>query len=251
MSETPRERHAKLQWIGDTQVEIEGVRIEFNWDFLGRPNDQRLLLLKHPDFIKEYMEVLGGRDFRRVLELGVFDGGSCILFTHLFNAERLVALDLIEGSPRFDKARAEHPIGKRIGVHYATSQDDDAKLTAILRQEFDAPPDLIIDDASHFLEESTRSFELLFPRLAPGGWYVLEDWSWAHFPLAIGWHDKHSLATLMFRLLLAWVSRPDIIADVVVKRHMVFIRKGDKAPVEKHMSLDGIVAMHGRVLKPF
>lgn len=251
MSETSRDRYEKLEWIGDRQLEIEGVRIEFNWDFLGQPNDQRLLLLKHPDFIKEYMQVLGDRSYKRVLELGIFEGGSCVLFTHLFGAERLVALDLIGDSSSFDKARVKSPINNRMGIHYSTSQDDEAKLTAILEKEFDGPPDLIIDDASHFLEESTRSFEILFPRLAPGGWYVLEDWSWAHFPLSDVWPNKNSLATLVFRLLLAWVARPDIIAEVIVKRHIIFIRKGDKAPVERELSLDAMIVLHGRVMKPF
>jgi cephalosporin hydroxylase len=248
---TARDRYAQLKWIGDKEVEIEGVPIEFSWDFLGRPDDRRLMVLKHPDFIKDYMEVIGGRSYRNILELGIFDGGSCILFAHLFGAKRLAALDMIDKSPRFDGFRAKSPIGPRIGVHYSTSQDDEAKLTRILETEFDGPPDLIIDDASHYLDESTRSFEILFARLAPGGWYVLEDWSWAHFPLGSVWPDKDSLAHLTFRLLLAWVARPDIIANVVVKRHMMFIQKAAGASVEKHMSLDGIIAMHGRMMKPF
>jgi hypothetical protein len=36
----------------------------------------------------------------------------------------------------------------------------------------------VIDDGSHLLEETTRSFGTLFPRLRPGGLYVLEDWNW-------------------------------------------------------------------------
>lgn len=249
--DTLRTRHDNLVWTSPTTVLVDGVSIEFDDDFEATPHDGRLIVLKHPDFLKEYVSVLGDRLYPRVLELGVFDGGSCILFSHLFGVERLSALDLIHGSPRFDAYRAAAPFRDRIRAHYETSQDDKAALEAILSEDFDAPPDLIIDDASHFLPESTRSFEILFPRLAPGGWYVLEDWSWAHFPIQLVWHDQPSLAHLLFRLQIAWISRPDLIADIVVRRHMAFIRKHPDAPVGGELSLDDICNMRGRTLQPF
>jgi len=42
--------------------------------------------------------------------------------------------------------------------------------------------DLVIDDASHFLFETRESFRFLFPRLRPGGIYIIADWGWAHWP---------------------------------------------------------------------
>ena len=38
------------------------------------------------------------------------------------------------------------------------------------------PLDLVIDDASHLYGPTMASFEVLFPRLRPGGLYVIEDW---------------------------------------------------------------------------
>ena len=38
----------------------------------------------------------------------------------------------------------------------------------------------MIDDASHLLAESRSSFESLFPRLRPGGLYIIEDWNAGH-----------------------------------------------------------------------
>ena len=35
----------------------------------------------------------------------------------------------------------------------------------------------MIDDASHLYNETSASFNVLFPRLRPGGLYVIEDWS--------------------------------------------------------------------------
>lgn len=249
--DTMRTRHARLPWTSDRHVEIGGVQLEFNWDFSGRPMENRLMVLKHPDFLEEYMSVIGDRLYPRVLELGVFDGGSCFLFTELLGADRLVAVDIIGGSPRFDEFRAASPMGERISVHYGVSQDDEGALTRIVDSEFDAPLDLVIDDASHWLQESTRSFEILFPRLAPGGWYVLEDWSWAHFHNSFIWPDKHSLAVMTMKLLFAWVAHPEIISDVVVKRHTMFVRKAMTAPVGGTLSLDALCEMNGRELRPF
>lgn len=36
-------------------------------------------------------------------------------------------------------------------------------------------PDVIIDDASHVFENSIRTFNALFPKLKPGGVYLIED----------------------------------------------------------------------------
>ena len=40
--------------------------------------------------------------------------------------------------------------------------------------------DLVVDDASHYLDPTRASFDVLFPRLRPGGLYVIEDWTIPH-----------------------------------------------------------------------
>ena len=39
----------------------------------------------------------------------------------------------------------------------------------------------MIDDASHLYAQTKASFETLFPRVRPGGLYVIEDWAWFHW----------------------------------------------------------------------
>ena len=54
-------------------------------------------------------------------------------------------------------------------------------MRGIVDEEFDgAPLDLVIDDASHRLEPTRASFDMLFPRLRPGGLYIIEDWNCDH-----------------------------------------------------------------------
>jgi len=60
-------------------------------------------------------------------------------------------------------------------------QADRDRVGAIMDEEFPGGPlDLVIDDASHLLAESRLSFESLFPRLRPGGLFVIEDWNGKH-----------------------------------------------------------------------
>jgi hypothetical protein len=49
-----------------------------------------------------------------------------------------------------------------------------------------AAPDIIIDDASHVCDLTLKSFEILFPILNPGGWYVIEDIEGSYFD---GWSN--------------------------------------------------------------
>ena len=54
-------------------------------------------------------------------------------------------------------------------------------LASIVAKEFEGEPiDLVIDDASHLLEPTRASFEVLFPRLRTDGLFVIEDWAWEH-----------------------------------------------------------------------
>jgi hypothetical protein len=68
-----------------------------------------------------------------------------------------------------------------VATYYGVDQADTQKLAEILDREYQGEPlDLVVDDASHLVVETRRSFNFLFPHLAPGGAYVIEDWSWAH-----------------------------------------------------------------------
>src|SRR5712664_719465 len=60
---------------------------------------------------------------------------------------------------------------------YICDQRDRAGLHAVL-EELGEPPNIIIDDGCHASEHQQMSFFTLFPRLAPGGIYVIEDLRW-------------------------------------------------------------------------
>jgi hypothetical protein len=87
---------------------------------------------------------------------------------------------------------------------------------------------MVVDDASHRYEQSRTSFGALFPLLAPGGYYIIEDWGWAHgaayqsadAPLA---HEP-ALTNLIFEILTLEAST-SLIAEVRVTRPMVTIKR--------------------------
>ena len=71
--------------------------------------------------------------------------------------------------------------GAIVRPFYGVDQSDRVRLTEIVDAEFDGELlDLVLDDASHEYLPTRTSFEVLFPRLRPGGVFVIEDWTTDH-----------------------------------------------------------------------
>lgn len=100
----------------------------------------------------------------RVCELGVWRGGSLGMWQALFPEGLIAGVD--------HDPDATWPPGT---ARVVASQDDEA-LPAMLRETSPGGFDLIVDDASHDGNLTRRSWELLWPLVAPGGFYVVEDW---------------------------------------------------------------------------
>jgi hypothetical protein len=96
----------------------------------------------------------------RVLELGVESGESLRIWQSLFPLGEITGVDIHAGS--------RWPQGT---VKVISAQDDPE-----LPQKLSGLYSLIVDDASHNGIATRKSFELLWPLVAPGGYYVIEDW---------------------------------------------------------------------------
>lgn len=99
----------------------------------------------------------------RVCEIGVYLGGSLQLWQRLFPKGLVVGVD--------HDGDAHWPDGT---VRVVADQTDIALPLVLSR--ISGVYDLIIDDASHDGAKSRQTFELLWPLVTPGGYYVLEDW---------------------------------------------------------------------------
>lgn len=105
----------------------------------------------------------------KLLELGVYKGGSLLLWRDYFPSGVIVGLDL-------NPVDIPDETG-RIRI-YQGQQQDTALLDWIAKENAPSGFDIIIDDCSHIGELTRISFWHLFDNhLKPGGLYVIEDWS--------------------------------------------------------------------------
>jgi Methyltransferase domain len=108
-----------------------------------------------------------------MLEIGVYRGGSLATWKELFPKAKIYALDINPECAQYaDRSRVKITIG---------SQNDPVALEEWTKQVSD-PIDVIIDDGSHVMEHLKTSFMHLFPKLRPGGIYVLEDLGTCYMP---------------------------------------------------------------------
>jgi predicted O-methyltransferase YrrM len=139
-------------------------------------------ILKDRVMVEEYLDIVQPFRGDNVVELGIASGGSVALTALVAPPRKLVAIDLDPDRVQpLDELIAERGFGERVRLYYGVDQGDRARLAKIVEDEFgDEPLGLVIDDASHLLPETRASFETLFPRLRPGGLFVIEDWNHEH-----------------------------------------------------------------------
>ena len=155
--------------------------VEFRCRF-GASHDRLFSIRKDRAGIEAYLEIVQRFRDDNFVEFGIASGGSVALTALLAPPRKLVAFDLApERVGALDLLVTERGLDERIRLHYGVDQANQERLAAILEDEFgDEPLGLVIDDASHHLAETRASFEVLFPRLRPGGLFVIEDWNHQH-----------------------------------------------------------------------
>jgi cephalosporin hydroxylase len=236
-----------IEWLGTTEFEVAGVRfLTAQGNYSLRTDAERIVILKNRQDLEQYAAVLAPERPRNMLEFGIFQGGSPALFTAWLELERFIGIDICEPVPAFDAFCAQHAQGQRIRNYYRTSQTDELALAQIVRAEFGTQGiDAIVDDASHAYRATTRTFELAFPYLKPGGLYVIEDWGWAHWPGSTFYRGKTSLSKLIMELTMTCASRSDLISEVRIFPSFAFIRKSPQAPQLSTLNLHELYRKRG------
>lgn len=190
---TPAPGIGRVTWLGsearhDTAVHGgEAIRfrvgdVEFDGSHGQGSSPGRFLVRKHRPLVEAYLSALTAVQNPNVVEVGLADGGSLALAVLATEPHRHVGLEL---DPHrlgaLDELIARCGAGDRFRTHFGVDQADRRRVAEIVDAEFgDAPLDVVIDDASHLLEPTRATFEVLFPRLRPGGVYLIEDWNWDH-----------------------------------------------------------------------
>lgn len=155
-----------------------------------------------------------------VLELGVENGESLRMWQALFPLGTVVGVD-----------HSEHAIWPPGTKKIISAQDNPALPDAVrvITREID----LIVDDASHHGIATRNSFDLLWPMVRPGGFYVVEDWQVALCGDNRSGRGAEAWGPSMLKTaewFLRLLDSRDAEVDTIVYRYgMVIIHKSDKA----------------------
>ena len=130
---------------------------------------------------------------------------------------------------------------------YGVNQAAGDAMGPILRENFgSAPLDLVVDDASHELDLTRQSFNMLFPLLRPGGLYIIEDWGWGHLRFARERRGP-SLAKLVLHLVLSLPYADDLIDEINVNKYWALVRRGH-ASIPQPFDIADQISDRGRQL---
>jgi hypothetical protein len=226
----------RLTWLpdrtllGDLVFRLEQSRSD-SWEL----GDECFGFYKDRRLVEELDRFWSATDFRprRMLEIGIWDGGSTAFWYEHLRPERLVAIDLRdrEDSPYFRRYVTANGLGGRVLTRWRTDQADRAALHEIVERDLDGQLDLVIDDGSHLNAPTRASFEALFPLLPPGGLYVIEDWAWEHWPEFQDpghfWAGEEGLTALVCDLAAATGSSRTLCRSLRVYQGFVVVERGD------------------------
>jgi predicted O-methyltransferase YrrM len=222
-------------FFGGSTIHVDGV--DFVSEY-GGSTAERFCILKTTEQLEFYVQLCKRFEGGAVVELGIAAGGSAALLALLAHPRKLVALELdptpVAGLRELIERRG---LGESVRPIYGVDQADGERLIEIVRDEFaGAPLDLVIDDASHLLAETTSSFETLFPALRPGGIYMIEDWNSAHLIAdQLGQRTTERdglpmpLSPLLMELLLVRASSGDVIREIQIGNLWATIERGSAA----------------------
>jgi predicted O-methyltransferase YrrM len=244
----------------DDLITFGGVELISGYEHASTP--ERFVIVKQPPHRDAFIEMCRSVRGGRLVELGIAEGGSTVLAALAAEPSAMVAVD-IEPEPlaALEEFIAARGLGARVHTRYGIDQGDRDHLTRAVDEAIGtAPLDLVVDDASHALDPTRTSFEVLFPRLAPGGLYAIEDWNadlafrealMEHYStasteeraeLARSVRDaatssptparlaRRPLLDLAIELVLARArGAEDAIAEVVVNRYWLMVRRGPAA----------------------
>ena len=129
------------------------------------------------DYLRHYEKWLASwRDQEiNIIEIGVDKGQSLGTWLSFFPRARIIGVDI---NPECSKYA-----GDRVSIEIG-SQDDPGFLHKICTKY---PPSIIIDDGSHQAHHIIYTFEQLFPKLAAGGVYIIEDMAFHYGSVAKNW----------------------------------------------------------------
>lgn len=225
-------------WINDERCTLDGVEFFLATDtetlHKSQSTQDKFLLGKHRTMVEDMVAMRDNENIKRIVDIGIFKGGSMALYALLFTPTKLVGIEhTVKPEEPLERFIRQRGLQDNVRSYYGTSQADSDRVKKIVSAEFgDEALDLVVDDASHQYNETRASFEILFPMLRPGGLYIVEDWGWAHWQGDI-WQKSQvfpnhipSLTNLLIEICMLCASRPDLVANVQIVPSVIKVRRG-------------------------
>lgn len=145
---------------------LEELGVKYNTDKAGMYK-RRGNFVKGHDYLKYYelfLSTLKDDNFTLV-ELGCYTGASLKMWKEYFENAHIIGVDLNEKLVSLEEDRISFICSD------AAAQDLPQKLLQCASSNIMC----ILDDCSHAWGDQRRSFEMLFPLLKSGGYYIIED----------------------------------------------------------------------------
>jgi predicted O-methyltransferase YrrM len=236
-----------LNWSSDVSFTLGATAFRLA-TFAARPSEpDRFALAKPKWMLQEYLDLAPEFTGGRIVELGIAEGGSTAFFAELLQPSMLLAMEIVDQpNPALAEFIATRGYDATVHTAYGIDQADRSRVEAHLHAHFGAGPlDLVVDDASHLLQPTLASFAVLFPRLRPGGVFILEDWSHDHTWERVVRSDpgqfdpdvvarfegmpaeQRDLSRLLLDLTLTVGYMPDVVSEIRVRNGFAMVRRGD------------------------
>jgi Methyltransferase domain len=223
-----RRRGLRMPACGSMRVDDIELRI-FTGTQLPESTDHLIHIHKPLDFLLRLDDMAVRLAPQRMVEIGIFHGGSAIYWHQRLKPKCLSVLDITPGVPSFEAYVRRNRL-QTMRAHFGVSQDDTTAVRRFVTEDMGgAPIDLVIDDASHMYAPTLAAFECLFPMLRPRGAYVIEDWAWGH---AMGWPPTHwsehpLMSPLIAEAMLACGHMTNVINRVEIDKNYAVLWRGD------------------------
>lgn len=169
----------------------------------------------------------------RILELGVWKGGSIDLWRKFFGPSAIIyGIDV-------NKPEGIIHSGKvKIG-----SQDDSEFLKSVVAEM--GGLDVVIDDGSHVNRQVIKSFQILYPILSSGGLYFIEDLHTSYWPNYGGGLFRRGSSIEYAKKLIDYVN-----SEYFQKSLSLFDSKGIERPSSVEFADSIVLIQKGKPVHP-
>lgn len=263
VSITPIDESKSLVWEDSSHLTINNLHfyLSTNTQELQTASSQenQYLLGKPREMVQDAFILKQEEKINKIFEMSILQGGSVVLYDQIFQPEKIAAIDF-QQRPVSALTSYITQYGKTdiVKPYYGVNQADRSAMEKILSTEFpNRDIDLIIDDASHFYEETREAFNIAFPFLKKGGLYIIEDWAWAHWSgeywqngRTPGLAGKKALSNLLTELFMLTASCPSFIKDINIGPSVIKIRRNSGELPQGKFNISEHYLLRGRKFQP-